>query len=242
MLPTFSFGMGIMDLYSNYQMKFQVTSLCQAYFPAPEYTIEECCIEADALIKTIGDAVPNFSCPPPDYGAWESPGIARYVFAMCVEGAAFFVLAVCIDTFKFADVAKSAGSRLSAACFGADPNAQDQGHDPEAVSAEDEGEDEDVAAERLRVQAEDTADDVVVVDHISKEYAGQWFGRSHTAVSRLTVGIKKGTCFGLLGVNGAGKTSTFKMLTGDESISSGTAYIDGLDIRKDLASARQRLG
>lgn len=34
-------------------------------------------------------------------------------------------------------------------------------------------------------------------------------------------------CFGLLGVNGAGKTSTFKMLTGDISVSSGEAHVDG---------------
>lgn len=34
-------------------------------------------------------------------------------------------------------------------------------------------------------------------------------------------------CFGLLGVNGAGKTSTFKMLTGDISVSSGEAFVDG---------------
>lgn len=34
-------------------------------------------------------------------------------------------------------------------------------------------------------------------------------------------------CFGLLGVNGAGKTSTFKMLTGDISVTSGEAFVDG---------------
>jgi len=34
-------------------------------------------------------------------------------------------------------------------------------------------------------------------------------------------------CFGLLGVNGAGKTSTFKMLTGDTSITAGNAWING---------------
>jgi ABC-type multidrug transport system ATPase subunit len=33
-------------------------------------------------------------------------------------------------------------------------------------------------------------------------------------------------CFGLLGVNGAGKTSTFKMLTGDTSVTSGEAYLN----------------
>lgn len=32
-------------------------------------------------------------------------------------------------------------------------------------------------------------------------------------------------CFGLLGVNGAGKTSTFKMLTGDSMVTGGEAYL-----------------
>lgn len=34
-------------------------------------------------------------------------------------------------------------------------------------------------------------------------------------------------CFGLLGVNGAGKTSTFKMLTGDSVVTSGEAFLAG---------------
>lgn len=34
-------------------------------------------------------------------------------------------------------------------------------------------------------------------------------------------------CFGLLGVNGAGKTSTFRMLTGDTTITYGDAFLDG---------------
>ena len=39
-------------------------------------------------------------------------------------------------------------------------------------------------------------------------------------------------CFGLLGVNGAGKTSTFKMLTGEEKISSGDAILSNLRYSK----------
>lgn len=34
-------------------------------------------------------------------------------------------------------------------------------------------------------------------------------------------------CFGLLGVNGAGKTSTFKMLTGDSVVTKGEAFLAG---------------
>ncbi len=33
-------------------------------------------------------------------------------------------------------------------------------------------------------------------------------------------------CFGLLGVNGAGKTSTFRMLTGDTTITYGEAFLN----------------
>lgn len=47
------------------------------------------------------------------------------------------------------------------------------------------------------------------------------------AVDRLCLGVRPGECFGLLGVNGAGKTSTFKMLTGDESTTGGEAFING---------------
>lgn len=46
------------------------------------------------------------------------------------------------------------------------------------------------------------------------------------AVDRLCLGVRPGECFGLLGVNGAGKTSTFKMLTGDECTTGGEAFIN----------------
>ena len=42
-------------------------------------------------------------------------------------------------------------------------------------------------------------------------------------------------CFGLLGVNGAGKTTCFKMLTGEIPPSKGSAYVQGLCINKDMA-------
>ena len=47
------------------------------------------------------------------------------------------------------------------------------------------------------------------------------------AVDRLCLGVRPGECFGLLGVNGAGKTTPFKMLTGDESTTGGEAFIGG---------------
>jgi ATP-binding cassette, subfamily A (ABC1), member 3 len=46
----------------------------------------------------------------------------------------------------------------------------------------------------------------------------------------------------MLGVNGAGKTSTFKMLTGDETISSGEAWVDGISIKTNMNKVHQRIG
>ena len=50
------------------------------------------------------------------------------------------------------------------------------------------------------------------------------------AVEDVSFTITKGECFALLGVNGAGKTTVFKMLTGDINPTSGKAYIKGYKI------------
>lgn len=48
-------------------------------------------------------------------------------------------------------------------------------------------------------------------------------------------------CFGLLGVNGAGKTSTFKMLTGDSVVSKGEAFLAGKRYRhSNICSSENR--
>ena len=45
--------------------------------------------------------------------------------------------------------------------------------------------------------------------------------------------LATGECFGFLGVNGAGKTTSFRMLTGDEYMSSGKAALYGYDRHND---------
>ena len=50
--------------------------------------------------------------------------------------------------------------------------------------------------------------------------------------------VQRGEIFGLLGQNGAGKSSTFKMITGDEEISSGAAFINGMDLRYGIEKVR----
>lgn len=59
-------------------------------------------------------------------------------------------------------------------------------------------------------------------------------GESFLAVERLSFGLDYGECFALLGVNGAGKSTTFKCLTAEERPSQGKITIDGFDIEKDF--------
>ena len=68
------------------------------------------------------------------------------------------------------------------------------------------------------------------------------YDNGKTAVDGLCLGVRRGECFGLLGLSGAGKTSTFKLLTGGTDITSGEAFVNGYNISTDMKSARERLG
>ncbi|KAJ8277432.1 hypothetical protein GJAV_G00075090 [Gymnothorax javanicus] len=99
-------------------------------------------------------------------------------------------------------------------------------------------EDEDVAKERERVCKGRAQMDILTVNELSKVYK---VGRK-PAVDRLCLGIPRGECFGLLGVNGAGKTSTFRMLTGDTSITTGEAFLGGHSVLTEMEKVHQLMG
>ncbi|XP_058124970.1 phospholipid-transporting ATPase ABCA3-like [Anopheles ziemanni] len=76
----------------------------------------------------------------------------------------------------------------------------------------------------------------LVLKDLSKSYG------KFVAVNKLSVGVRHSECFGLLGINGAGKTSTFKMMTGDENITSGDAWVNGINLRTDMNRVHQHIG
>ncbi|XP_009441009.5 ATP-binding cassette sub-family A member 13 isoform X3 [Pan troglodytes] len=83
--------------------------------------------------------------------------------------------------------------------------------------------DTDVEKEEKRVFEGRTNGDILVLYNLSKHY--RRFFQNIIAVQDISLGIPKGECFGLLGVNGAGKSTTFKMLNGEVSPTSGHAII-----------------
>jgi ATP-binding cassette subfamily A (ABC1) protein 1 len=103
-------------------------------------------------------------------------------------------------------------------------------------------EDVDVADERARVSAQMGADggrvsDVILLDRLRRVYKG-----GKVAVRNLSFGVPLGQVFGFLGINGAGKSSALKMLTGDILPTSGTARLAGYDIITEQPEVRRLLG
>jgi ABC-2 type transport system ATP-binding protein len=62
------------------------------------------------------------------------------------------------------------------------------------------------------------------------------------AVDRLTFDVRRGEIFGFLGSNGAGKSTTIRMLCGLLTPTSGTAAIDGIDVVRDPEGVKRRIG
>ncbi len=62
------------------------------------------------------------------------------------------------------------------------------------------------------------------------------------AVDRVSLTVKEGALFGLLGPNGSGKTTMIKMLTGQTRPSAGSASVFGIDVTKDPIGVRAQVG
>ncbi len=78
--------------------------------------------------------------------------------------------------------------------------------------------------------------DAVIVDKLEKKFNG------FTAVDKISFSMKRGELFGLLGPNGAGKSTTIYMLTTLLKPTSGSATVNGFDIRTDSEAVRKSIG
>ena len=94
--------------------------------------------------------------------------------------------------------------------------------------------DDDVLEEQESVY--DNKDNLMRVVNLKKKF------KKLSAVRGLTFGVRENECFGLLGVNGAGKSTTFRMLTGDEIMTSGSCSIGDVSLNNDRAQYLQSIG
>ncbi|KAF1336800.1 Abc transporter a family member 1, partial [Globisporangium splendens] len=106
-----------------------------------------------------------------------------------------------------------------------------------SVDNENHVDDIDVQKEAQRVASGGADGDMIKLHNLRKVYKG-----GKAAVRNLSFGLKRGECFGFLGINGAGKTTTMKMLTGDVVPSSGSATLSGFDILTQQIEVRRQIG
>ncbi|MGD9905174.1 MAG: ATP-binding cassette domain-containing protein [Vicinamibacterales bacterium] len=65
---------------------------------------------------------------------------------------------------------------------------------------------------------------------------------SFVAVDDVSFGVRRGEIFGFLGANGAGKSTTIRMLCGLLRPTSGTALVGGVDVARDPEGVKRQIG
>lgn len=65
---------------------------------------------------------------------------------------------------------------------------------------------------------------------------------SFVAVDAISLSVREGEVFGFLGSNGAGKSTTIRMLCGLLTPTSGRAVVGGIDVGRDPEGVKQRIG
>ena len=84
--------------------------------------------------------------------------------------------------------------------------------------------------------ARDANGPVIRVQELSRTFG------AFKAVDQVTFDVRRGEVFGFLGSNGAGKSTTIRMLCGLLRPTSGRATVDGIDVGRDPERVKRRIG
>src|SRR5437870_6303222 len=77
---------------------------------------------------------------------------------------------------------------------------------------------------------------IIEVENLTKRYAG------NTAIDGLTFSVGRGEIVGFLGLNGAGKSTTMRILSGFIPATAGWARVAGFDVSAQTDEVRRRIG
>ncbi|KAL7139201.1 hypothetical protein ABFS83_09G034600 [Erythranthe nasuta] len=103
----------------------------------------------------------------------------------------------------------------------------------------------DVDQEREKVEQlllESSTSHSIICNNLKKIYPSRDGNPEKFAVKEVSLALAEGECFGMLGPNGAGKTSFINMMIGLIKPSSGTAYVQGLDMQTDMDKIYTSMG
>jgi ABC-2 type transport system ATP-binding protein len=86
------------------------------------------------------------------------------------------------------------------------------------------------------VTSESTRPNAIEVRGLTRRFG------SFVAVDNLSFDVRRGEIFGFLGSNGAGKSTTIRMLCGLLEPTAGTALVGGIDVKRDPEGVKARIG
>ncbi|CAB9505681.1 Retinal-specific ATP-binding cassette transporter [Seminavis robusta] len=158
--------------------------------------------------------------------AWDPDILLYEVIFLAAESVVYLLLAMYIDVLSSNPGAMLFWNKL----FGCRRSSK---YSEVATIADDD----DVVAEQERVLNGQANDDAIVMSELSKVYQN-----GKIAVDNISLGIAPGECFGLLGINGAGKTTAMAMLTAEFPPTGGDATLAGYSLRREPEKTRRRIG
>ena len=163
-----------------------------------------------------------------DGTAWSEPILLYEVIFLAWQSVVYICLAIQLDIWStnIASVRRRFSALFCARGNMASFNATGE---PE--------EDSDVVKEQGRVLSGGASNDLVVTSQLTKVY-----DNGKLAVNNVSLGVPPGECFGLLGTNGAGKTTILAMLTAEFPPTSGDATLAGFSVSHEPQRIRRRIG
>lgn len=168
--------------------------------------------------------------------------MGRVLAVLWIEGIGLMVIARYFDDV----LPKQYGLRKKPLYF-LDFSNKNRNYD-EAINTQqdtiDEFMDDDVKTERENIMKNNISNDaLVIMKNLRKVYPPTEPKQSaKLAVVDLCLSLKSKECFGMLGPNGSGKTTTISMLTGLYPPTGGTAVINGFDIRHHMDEIHTIMG
>ncbi|CAH0723432.1 unnamed protein product, partial [Brenthis ino] len=211
-LPIYCISRSFRDMSVSSFRMLACSALCAQFEAADNCTRHTVCSKLNVTVCCLDDS---------PYLKWSEPGIGRYLFMMSLVGIIGFTVLLLKEYEVLNKVFYPDGAR------------------PAARAGEGEVEDADVRGERAAVRALPRAA-LAAYSLVCRDLCKYY--KDFCAVDGLNLMIRKGECFGLLGINGAGKTSTFRMLTGDARISAGDAFVHGHSIKTHVRDVHRLIG
>ncbi|KRX85323.1 ATP-binding cassette sub-family A member 3 [Trichinella sp. T6] len=221
LFPNFCLGQALSTYYFNYF----VFSSCEPLMPFCEFTPDAFCCGQDTF---TGDQL-----------RWKRPGIGRFLFFLFLHGTlSMLLLLLWIDTRRPRDRdhwSRSVGQlllRIRRRLF--ECTRHGGGASQQRLTDRENHDSETVRTETC------CGEPLLRVERLRKEYGSG--DRRLVAVDGVSFQVLGGECFGLLGCNGAGKTSTFRMLSGEQAIDAGDAFVHHTSLRLRWNEAKSMIG